>query len=140
MIDKWFKKDLEQVYEKHQIMVFIDESKDAEFLLKTLGREYTIHNAHKEIDELQVKYLIESKLPSSEKHLIYTNTSRDYLKFIREYCETNGCLEIHSLQNCLYRSNILHTPIRQVSDQQYPWLYQKIFCQIILQEIKIQQQ
>ena len=43
--------------------------------------------------------MIEREQPSSHKYLIYTHTQRDNLKFIREYCETNGCLEIRYLQN-----------------------------------------
>lgn len=99
MIDLWFKKDLEQIYENHPVTVFIDESGDAEFLLSTFDTEYVIHTAHSEIEELHVKYLIECESPSSKKCLIYTHTVRDKLKFIREYCETNGCLEIRYLQN-----------------------------------------
>ena len=99
MIDSWFKKDLEQIYEKHSVVVFIDESGDAEFLLKTIDTKCTIHSAHSEIEELHVKYLIESKQPSLKKYLIYTHTAKDALKFVREYCETNGCLEICNLQN-----------------------------------------
>ena len=38
MIDIWFKNDLRDIYEQHTVAVFIDESGDAEFLLKTLER------------------------------------------------------------------------------------------------------
>lgn len=98
MIDTWIKNDLKLIFEKHLVAVFIDESGDAEFLLRTIKDEYTIHLAHSEIEELHVKYLIEREQPSLKKHLIYTRTEKNKLKFIREYCETNGCLEIH-LQN-----------------------------------------
>lgn len=98
MIDTWLKNDLKLIYEKHPVAVLIDESGDAEFLLRTVENEYTIHMAHSEIEELHVKYLIESEQPSSKKHLVYTRTVKNNLKFIREYCETNGCLEIR-LQN-----------------------------------------
>lgn len=33
MIDQWFKKDIEYIYNKHQIVVFVDESQKAKFLL-----------------------------------------------------------------------------------------------------------
>jgi hypothetical protein len=98
MIDAWLKNDLNLIYEKHSVAVFIDVSGDAEFLLRTIENEYTLHVANSEIDELHVKYLIESAASSSKKHLIYTRTAKDDLKFIREYCETNGCLEIRYLQ------------------------------------------
>lgn len=99
MIDIWFKNDLLKIYERHSVAVFIDESGDAEFLLKTVGSEFTIHQANSELDELYMKYLIEKAQPSDERFLIYTRSKKDDLKFIREYCETCGSLEIRFLQN-----------------------------------------
>lgn len=99
MIDKWFKNDLQSIYDHHSVAVFIDESGDAEFLLKTVENECTIYQANSEVEELHVKYLIEKPQPSHEKFLIYTRSKKDDLKFVREYCETNGCLEIRYLQN-----------------------------------------
>jgi hypothetical protein len=98
MIDTWLKDDLKLIFEKHPVAVFIDESGDAGFLLRSVENEYTIHTAHSEIEELHVKYLIEREQPSSKKYVIYTRTAKDGLKFVREYCETNGCLEIRHLQ------------------------------------------
>ena len=99
MIDQWFKKDLQNIYDIHPISVFIDESGDAEFLLKTVEKDFTIHRANSEIEELQVKYLIERDRSKNGKFLIYTNSKKEDLKFIREYCETHGCVEIRYLQN-----------------------------------------
>ena len=99
MIDIWFRHDLRDIYASHSVAVFIDESGDAEFLLKTLGAEYTIQQANSELEELHVKYLIEKAQPSHRKFLVYTRSQRDDLKFVREYCETCGCLEIRYLQN-----------------------------------------
>ena len=99
MIDRWFKNDLQNIYEQHTIAVVIDETGEAEFLLKTVEGEGTVYRANSELEELHVKYLIEKVQPSDERFLIYTNTKKDELKFIREYCETCGCLEIFHLQN-----------------------------------------
>jgi hypothetical protein len=99
MIDQWFKNDLQVIYASHSVAVFIDESGDAEFLLKILGAEYTVQQANSELEELHVKYLVEKAQTSHERFLIYTRTKKDDLKFIREYCETCGCLEISYLQN-----------------------------------------
>jgi len=99
MIDIWFKNDLRDIYEQHTVAVFIDESGDAEFLLKTLGTEYTIQQANSELEELHVKYLVEKAQPGNERFLVYTRIKKDKLKFIREYCETCGCLELRYLQN-----------------------------------------
>ena len=99
MIDIWFKNDLQSIFETHPIAVFIDESGDAEFLLRTVENELPIHQANSQVEELHVKYLIEREHPSRKKFLLYTRSKRDDLTFIREYCETNGCLEIRYLQN-----------------------------------------
>lgn len=99
MIDQWFKNDLKSIYDTHSVAVFIDESGDAAFLLKTIENDHTIHLANTEVEELHVKYLIERAQPTHEKFLIYTHSTKDALKFVREYCETNGCLEIRYLQN-----------------------------------------
>jgi len=99
MIDTWLKNDLNLIYKKYPVAVFIDESGDAEFILNSMKDEYTIQRANSDIEELHVKYLIERDQPSSKKYLIYTRTVKDKLKFLREYCEINGCLEIRYLQN-----------------------------------------
>jgi len=99
MIDLWFRKDLQSILDIHPVAVFIDESGDAEFLLKTVENSFTIYQANSELEELHVKYLIEKAQPGHEKFLIYTRSKKKDLKFIREYCEINGCLEIRYLQN-----------------------------------------
>ncbi|CAM3975289.1 PglZ domain-containing protein [Bacillus anthracis] len=99
MIDILFKNDLLNIYDRHSVAVFIDESGDAEFLLKTVEGEFTIYQTNSELEELHVKYLIEKTQPSNERFLIYTRSKKDELKFIREYCETCGCLEIRYLQS-----------------------------------------
>ena len=70
MIDLWFKNDLRDIYASHSVAVFIDESGDAQFLLKTIEGEYTIHQANSELEELHVKYLIEKAQPSNERFLV----------------------------------------------------------------------
>ena len=64
MIDQWVHKDLKQIFDKHPVAVFIDNSDDAEFLLETVEGEYIIHQANSEIEELHVKYLVEKAQPS----------------------------------------------------------------------------
>lgn len=99
MIDTWFKQDLQHIHNTHPVAVFVDESGNAAFLLKTVENAFTIYHANTELEELHVKYLIEKVQPTKEKFLIYTTSKKDDLKYIREYCETNGCLEIRYLQN-----------------------------------------
>lgn len=99
MIDKWFKNDLMNIYNHHSVAVFIDGSGEAEFFLKTVDGEFTIYQANDVMEELHVKYLIEKTQSSDEKFLIYTRSKMEDLKFIREYCETCGSIEIRYLKN-----------------------------------------
>lgn len=103
MIDTWFKEDLLHILEHHSVAVFIDESGEAEFLLKSLKADYEIHCSNGQVEELKAKYHIEKALHASpttgHKYLIYTKLGKSNLSFAREYCETNGCIEIRSLQN-----------------------------------------
>lgn len=103
MIDTWFKEDLARILEQHPVAVFIDESGEAEFLIKGLKGHCEVYLTNGELDELEAKYRIEKALqehPKSEhKYVIYTQISKEDLTFAREYCETNGCIEIRYLQN-----------------------------------------
>ncbi len=107
MIDKWFNEDLNGIFRSHPVVVFIDESKQGRFLLETVSNEVTLLETSNEIDELKAKYEIE-KNGSSKKYFIYTSVSRDKLKFIREYCETNGCIEIKYLDHYLKKKVAQH--------------------------------
>jgi hypothetical protein len=99
MIDQWFKNDMRCIYDYHSVAVLIDESGDAEFLLKVVEGEIAVHQVNSELEELHVKYLIEKAQPCNEKFLLYTRLKKEDLKFVREYCETNGCLDIRYMQN-----------------------------------------
>jgi hypothetical protein len=99
MIDIWFQNDLQEIFDTHNIAVFIDESGQADFILRTIRNDVVIHSADSELEELHVKYLIESTHPNTAKVIVYTQRKRNKLTFLREYCETNGCIEIRSLQN-----------------------------------------
>lgn len=99
MIDTWFNKDLERIFADHSITVFIDESKEARFLLNTIDKQITIFEVNTDLEELKVKYDIEKAGEPSKKYLLYTHRPINELKFIREYCETNGSVEIRYLQN-----------------------------------------
>lgn len=111
MIDTWFKKDLEKIFNTHSIVVIIDESKEATFLLDEVQEKYQIFNASNEIDELKVKYEIEKKGTDGTKYLIYTNTPKEQLKFIREYCETNGSVEIKHFDRYIKEKVVSHLNI-----------------------------
>jgi len=98
MIDNWFKKDIEKIYALHDIIVFVDVSKEAYFLVDIIKNNATAIRTSNEIEELKAKYEIE-KSTHGGKYFIYTTTPKKDLKFIREYCETNGCIEIKYLDS-----------------------------------------
>lgn len=99
MIDKWFKKDINKVLKDKNIIVLVDESKKAQFLIDSLESDIKEYIANDEIEELKVKYHIEKQADPHQKYIIYTYTPKEDLKFIREYCETDGSIEIKSIQN-----------------------------------------
>ena len=99
MIDTWFKKDIQKIIDTHQIAVFIDESKEARFLFDAIKNEFVVFEVSNELEELKVKYEVEKNRNNTNKFLIYTTTPKENLKFIREYCETNGVVEIKYFQN-----------------------------------------
>lgn len=99
MIDTWIKNDLDGVFEKHPVAVLIDQAGELAFLHGFLGRAYTLFTADGELEELYVKYLIERDPHPNGKTIILTHTPKEDLKYVREYCETNGCLEIAHLEN-----------------------------------------
>lgn len=103
MIDTWFKNDLKCILAQHPVAVFIDESGEADFLLKSLKNDCTIYRTNSELEELEAKYRIEKLMQenpaSGHQFLVYTQLAKDNLTFVREYCETNGCIEIRYLQN-----------------------------------------
>jgi hypothetical protein len=99
MIDQWFKKDLQGISERHPVTVVSDPTGEAEFLLNTVESAYTVCRAEDEIGELRAKYQIEKAQPTSERFLVYTRIPREGLRFLREYCEIYGCVEIAHIAN-----------------------------------------
>ena len=103
MIDTWFKEDCQRIFSQHSVAVFIDESGKADFLLESLNNDCSVYRTNSELEELKAKYHIEKALqenPASRpKFLIYTQLAKNELAFIREYCETNGSIEIRYLHN-----------------------------------------
>jgi hypothetical protein len=99
MIDTWIRQDLETIFAHHPAAVWIDESGDAWFLLPIFKSTYEVYVTDSRIQELEVKYRIEGREPNQKKCLIYTRTPKKDQRFIREYGEIYGSLEIRYLQN-----------------------------------------
>lgn len=108
MIDNWFKKDIDKILGTHSIAVFVDESTEASFLLEKLENETTIYKVANEVEELKAKYEIEKTRDNGDKFIIYTTTPKNNLKFVREYCETNDCVEIKYLDHYIKKKVSQH--------------------------------
>ena len=98
MIDKWFREDIDKILKEKNRIVVVAEDENAGFLHNFIPRKYKIYKASDEIEELKIKYEIEKKC-ADKKVVIFTSTSRNKLKFIREYCETCGCIDVKYLHN-----------------------------------------
>lgn len=98
MLDKWFIEDIKAGLKKSNRFVIIDEQSKSGFFLDILKRKNlgAVFEVSSELDELRSKYDIEKNY-SDTNTLIFTNISLNKLKFLREYCETSGCLRITHL-------------------------------------------
>lgn len=97
MIDQWFIKDIDRVLKNKNRVVVIDENEQAEFLLDLVKLQYPIFKVTNDIGELRTKFEIEKNYPG-KKVVIHSTIPRKKLSFLREYCETDGFIEIKQLQ------------------------------------------
>ena len=100
MFDKWFNQDIDNVLSKRNRVVVVDESSHLDLLQKVLPSEYRVFVVNNAIEELECKYTIE-KQHRDDKVVMLTPTPKKQLTFIRDYCETCGCIEINKLENYL---------------------------------------
>ena len=98
MIDKWFAEDIEKILKEKTRIVISSGGENAQFLNTLIPVQYPVLKTDNEIEELKAKYTIEKDFPD-QKVIIFTSTPRENLKFVREYCETCGCIEIKYLHN-----------------------------------------
>ena len=98
MIDKWFAEDIEKILKEKDRIVISSGGENAQFLETLIPDKYPVLKTGNDIDELKAKYTIEKDF-NDKKVIIFTSTSRENLKFVREYCETCGCIEIKYLHN-----------------------------------------
>ena len=98
MIDKWFAEDIEKILKEKDRIVISSGGENAQFLETLIPNQYSVLKTENEIDELKAKYTIEKDFPD-KKVIIFTPTPRENLKFVREYSETCGCIEIKYLHN-----------------------------------------
>lgn len=100
MFDKWFNQDIDKVLSKRNRVVVVDESGHLDLLQKVLQPVYKVFVVKDSIEELVCKYTIE-KHHRYDKVVVFTTTPKKQLTFIRDYCETCGCIEIGKFENYL---------------------------------------
>jgi len=100
MFDKWFNQDIEKVLSKRNRVVVVDESAHLDLLQKVLPVGYRVFVVKDSAEELACKYTVE-KHHQHDKVVVFTSTPKNRLTFIRDYCETCGCVEIRKLENYL---------------------------------------
>lgn len=97
MFDQWFNQDVGAVLAKHNRVIVVDESAHIDLLKKVLPAEVKVFVVKDALEEMECKYTIE-KYHQHDKVVVITTTPRNQLTFIRDYCETCGCIEIHKLE------------------------------------------
>lgn len=100
MFDKWFNQDIDKILSKRKRVVVIDESNHLDLLQKLLPEGLKVFVVKNSLDELECKYTIERN-HQSDKVVVFTSTPINQLKFMRDYCETCGCVEIHKFETYL---------------------------------------
>lgn len=95
MLDQWFLEDVIKGLKKANRFVIIDEQKKCRFFLELLTQDKSrpLFEVTTELDEVRAKYEIEKHYINKDA-IIFTTIPLDSLKFLREYCETCGCLNI----------------------------------------------
>ena len=96
MIFEWFKRDVDTLLAQNNRVVIVDPGCNAGFLvdnLKSCGAYHICSTTeNSDVEELKIKYELE-KNHENEKAIIYTSRKLDQLSFIRDYCETHGCID-----------------------------------------------
>lgn len=98
MFDTWFNQDIDKVLSKRNRVVVVDESGHLDLLQKVLPTGYRVFEVKDSLEELECKYTIE-KHHRHDKVVVFTPTPRRQLTFVRDYCETCGCVEIGKFEN-----------------------------------------
>lgn len=100
MFDKWFNQDIEKILSRRNRVVVVDESDHLDLLKKVLPAGNKVFVVKDPVEELECKYTIE-KHHRQDKVVVFTPTPKNRLTFIRDYCETCGCIEIRKFENYL---------------------------------------
>jgi hypothetical protein len=100
MFDKWFNQDIGKVFDRRNRVVVVAEASHLDLLKKILPPDVTLFVVEGVLDELECKYTVE-KQHKHDRVVIITTTSKNGLTFIRDYCETCGCIEILKLETYL---------------------------------------
>ncbi len=100
MIIEWFNRDLDDLFARNNRVVVVDPSEQARFLIENehVKNNNAIYIAvgKNDVDELKIKYDLE-KYHIGDSAVIYTNRKKDELRFIRDYSETQGFIDLSNI-------------------------------------------
>lgn len=102
MIQKWFAEDIEKVMQEHRYIVVTDAKGEGGYLMKYLPEEYRLIRVKDEWDEIEAKYLAESKY-AHDKVVFYARKKADDLGFLQEYVHTAGLLVLDDMEAYIRR-------------------------------------
>ncbi len=97
MIEKWFSNDITQHISRAHRMVVCDACGDGAFLMKHVSSNIQVIHVKDEIEELEARYKAE-KYHKNEDVVFYVTMPKDELKFLLEYAQTGGVIDLSDLE------------------------------------------
>lgn len=97
MIDKWFNQEVSSMLAEHQRIVITDKRGEGNFMLNYLPSELTILSAVDPLEELQARYRAEKDF-SDKPVVFHTTMGKDGMKYLLEYAETGGLIDLDNLE------------------------------------------
>lgn len=94
MIEKWLTEDIQKAFDQGCLrFVLSDPNGEAGYLCKHLPKNWTVKEAHTDLEELEAKYHVE-KDNTDKPVVFYTHIPIEKLNFLMEYAMTHGHLDL----------------------------------------------
>ncbi|WP_138994216.1 hypothetical protein [Larkinella sp. C7] len=109
MIETWLYQDIKKTFDRgYTRFVLSDLHGEASYLLSQLPKNWTVLEAHSELDELHAKYLAETEHADTPV-VFYTRIPVEKLTFLMEYAMIGGNLPITQFQQYIKKQVHKHT-------------------------------
>lgn len=97
MIVKWFKQDIDDLLKEHTRVVITDKGGNGRFLVDELHTGYNVLKADNELEELYARYKAEKEY-SDKPVIFYATMGKGKLRYLLEYAETGGLIQLDSIE------------------------------------------